>query len=132
MAVNDLIADFLTRVRNAAHAEKTYVDVLWSKLTQNIAQILKDNGYIAHFLVKEEDKKKKMRLFLRYLPNRKPLIRGLKRLSKPGHRKYVGCDAVPKVFNGLGIAIVSTSKGVLIGSEARAKRAGGELLCCVW
>lgn len=132
MAVNDLIADLLTRVRNASRAERRYVDVIWSKMNESIAQILKDQGYIDHFLVKEENKKKAMRLFLKYLPNRKSVIRGLKRVSKLGRREYVDVDGIPTVFNGIGIAILSTSKGVLVGSKAREERVGGELLCLVW
>ncbi len=132
MAFNDTIADFLTRVRNASKARHRYVDIRWSRLVQNMAQILKDEGFIAHYLVKEESGISMMRVFLRYTDEREPLIRGLVKVSNPGARKYVSYQEIPRVFNGLGIAILTTSQGVLAGSEARKKRVGGELLCYVW
>jgi small subunit ribosomal protein S8 len=132
MALNDTIADFLTRIRNASTARHRYVDVRWSRLVQNIAQILQDEGFVAHYLVKEEDGKSMMRVFLRYTETRDPLIRGIVKVSNPGARKYTGYDEIPRVFNGLGIAILTTSKGVLVGTEARKKKVGGELLCYVW
>jgi small subunit ribosomal protein S8 len=132
MSFNDPISDLLTRIRNASKAHHRYVDIQWSVLIQNIAQVLKNESFIEHFLVKNEDGKAQMRIFLRYTPNRLPLIRGLKRVSNPGRRRYVGYSKIPRVFNGLGITILSTSKGVLVGSEARNRKVGGELLCCVW
>ncbi len=130
--VNDPVSDLLTRIRNASMAKHRYVDVQWSVLSQNIAQLLKDESFIEHFLVKNEGGKSHMRIFLRYGSNREPLIRGLKRESKPGRRRYVGYNDIPRIFNGLGISILSTSKGVLVGSEARNRKVGGELLCYVW
>ncbi len=130
--VNDPVSDLLTRIRNASMAKHRYVDVQWSVLSQDIAQLLKDESFIEHFLVKNEGGKSHMRIFLRYGSNREPLIRGLKRESKPGRRRYVGYNEIPRIFNGLGISIVSTSKGVLVGSEARNRKVGGELLCTVW
>jgi len=132
MSFNDPISDLLTRIRNGSKAQHRYIDMQWSALTQNIAQVLKDESFIEHFLVKEEGGKTNMRIFLRYTANRQPLIRGLKRISTPGRRRYIGHDEIPRVFNGLGISIISTSKGVLVGSEARSRKVGGELLCYVW
>jgi small subunit ribosomal protein S8 len=132
MTLCDPIADLLTRIRNASTAQHRYVDVQWSVLNQNIAQVLKDAQFIEHFLVKEEGGKSQMRIFLRYGQNRRPIIRGLRRISKLGCRKYVGYSNIPKVFNGMGISILSTSKGVLAGAEARNRKVGGELLCYVW
>ncbi len=132
MSFNDPISDLLTRIRNSCKAKHRFVDVQWSVLVQNIAQILKDESFIEHFLVKTEGGKSFMRIFLRYGENREPIIRGLTRLSKPGRRRYVGYSDIPRVFNGLGISIMTTSKGVLAGSEARNRKVGGELLCNVW
>lgn len=132
MSVNDPISDLLTRIRNAQAAQHRYVDMQWSVLVQNIAQVLKDQEFIEHFLVRNQDGKAEIRIFLRYTTSRKPLIRGLKRVSNPGRRKYVGYGQIPRVFNGLGVSILSTSKGVLAGSEARNRKVGGELLCYVW
>jgi len=132
MSFNDPVGDLLTRIRNASMAKHRFVDVQWSALRQNIAQLLKNEAFIDHFLVKTEGNKSQMRIFLRYGANREPMIRGLKSESKPGRRRYVGYNDIPRIFNGLGISIVSTSKGVLVGSEARNRKVGGELLCYVW
>ena len=132
MSFNDPVSDLLTRIRNASMARHRYVDVQWSVLLQNIAQLLKNESFIEHFLVKQEAGKSHMRIFLRYTADREPLIRGLTRESKPGRRRYVGYNEIPRVFNGLGISIVSTPQGVLVGSEARNRKVGGELLCKVW
>ncbi len=132
MSLSDQIADFLTRMRNACLAGHRYVDVNFSNMNQNLANVLREKGFIEQFIVKHEGNKGTIRLFLRYLALRKPLIRGLKRVSNPGLRKYVGYQEIPKVFNGLGISIVSTSQGVLDGEEARKRKLGGELLCFVW
>lgn len=132
MSFNDPVSDLLTRIRNASMARHRYVDVQWSVFIQNIAEILKNESFIEHFLVKEEGGKSHMRIFLRYNAARQPLIRGLTRESKPGRRRYVGYNEIPRVFNGLGISIVSTSQGVMAGSEARSRKVGGELLCYVW
>jgi small subunit ribosomal protein S8 len=129
---NDPIADLLTRIRNASMARHRFVDMQWSVMLQNIAQVLKNESFIEHFLVREKDGKSEMRIFLRYSSSRAPLIRGLKRVSNSGRRRYIGYDEIPRVFNGLGISILSTSKGVLVGSEARNRKVGGELLCYVW
>lgn len=133
MTVSDPIADLLTRIRNAVHAQHRYVDIRWSKLKQNIAEILKKQGFVESVLVRDEGGRgKTMRLFLRYGAGRKPVVQGLRRESKPGCRKYVTAEQVPVVLGGIGLAILSTSQGVLTGDEARKQRLGGELLCTVW
>lgn len=132
MSANDQIADFLTRIRNASNAGHRYVDIHWSKMNQNIADVMKNNKFIEHYLVKEEQSIGTLRVFLRYTDGRVPLIRGLRRISNPGRRKYVGHEEIPRVFSGLGISIISTSQGVLAGDEARKRKIGGELLCYVW
>jgi len=126
---NDPIADILTRVRNAKDAKHRYVDSELSKARLEIIKILKDQGYIDSFLV--DNDKKRMRIFLKY-KNRRSVIQGLKRVSKPGLRRYVGHGSIPRVFNGLGIAILSTSQGILDGESARQKKLGGELWCTIW
>ncbi len=132
MAVSDPVADFLTRIRNALKAEHRFVDIPWSKLKQNIAEILKEKGFLENFIVKHEKRGGVMRVFLRYGKNRQPIIRGLKRLSKPGLRRFVGSKDIPYFYGGLGVPILSTSNGVMSGSEAQEKNVGGELLCLVW
>jgi len=132
MSTSDQVADLLTRLRNGARAKHKYVDVQWTKLNQNIIEVLKGKRFVAHYLVKHEGGKSQMRVFLRYLPSRESIIRGLNRVSSPGCRRYVGFNEIPRVFNGLGISILSTSKGVMAGSDARKEKVGGELLCQVW
>ncbi len=129
---SDPIADLLTRIRNASTARHRYLDVSWSKMREAIVKILKENGFVAHFLVKEENKKKTMRIFLKYTPQREPVINGLKRVSKPSLRRYVTHNEIPRVLGGMGISIVSTSSGVIDGKTARGKKIGGELLCLAW
>lgn len=133
MALSDPIADFLTRIRNASRAQRRFVDVSWSKINQSMADILKGQGFIDSFLVKkDENGRGMMRLFLKYSDHRLPVIQGLKRVSKPGTRKYVGHDEIPNFYGSLGLAIVSTSQGLLPGKEAKQRKIGGELLCMVW
>lgn len=132
MYVTDPIADFLTRIRNATRARHKYVDVNWSKMNQSLAQLLKDAGFVEQFIVKSEGGISHMRIYLRYRKDKESVIRGLERISSPGRRLYVGCEDMPKIFNGMGIAIVTTSQGVMTGSEARRRKVGGELLCKVW
>jgi small subunit ribosomal protein S8 len=131
-SVSDPIADLLTRIRNALGAQHRYVDVDWSRLKENIVSLLKEQGFIAHFLVRKDDKKGTMRIFLKYTDDRQSLIQGLRRVSSPGLRRYVGWREIPRVLGGMGIAIVSTSKGILADSKAREEKVGGELLCLVW
>lgn len=133
MAVTDPVADFLTRIRNGLKAQHRYVDVNWSKLKQSISEILKNEGFIDSFLIrKDENDRGTIRIFLRYGAYRQPAIKGLKRLSKPGLRKYVKHDEIPKFYGGLGLSILSTSRGVLSGNDAQKEKVGGELLCLVW
>lgn len=131
-STTDPIADLLTRIRNASGAQHRYVDVIWSKLKESIVKILKEQGFIEHYLIKKEGSKGTMRIFLKYSEGRKPVIQGLKRVSTPGFRRYVNSSRIPKVLGGMGISIVSTSKGVMIGKEAREMNIGGEMLCLVW
>lgn len=129
MAFNDPIAELLTKIRNAKAAQHRYVDLNHSKMKIMILGILKHHGFIENFLVGE---KHKVRVFLRYTKKREPVINGLKRVSTSGLRRYIGYDKIPRVFNGMGIAILSTPKGVIDGETARNLKVGGELLCTVW
>ena len=133
MAVpTDPIADFLTQLRNAVHAGKTTVTIPGSKLTLRIADILKREGFIENFKLIEDQGRRSVRIHLRYLKGKQPVIQSLVRVSKPGLRQYVGCEEIPRVLGGLGVAILSTSKGVMTDREARIQKLGGELLCKVW
>lgn len=128
--MTDPIADMLTRIRNASRALLPEVTVQHSRLKESIARILKNEGYIAGYEV-EGDKIKTLKIKLKY-QGKKPVIEGLKRYSKPGRRIYVSVDEIPRVRSGLGIAILTTSQGVMSNVEARKKNIGGELLCQVW
>ncbi len=132
MAVMDQTADLLIRIKNASSARHRYVDVNWSVLNQNIVEVMKEAHFVEHYLVKQEGGRGTIRIFLSYTKEREPIIRGIKKISNPGRRQYVGYRDIPRVFNGLGIAIVSTSHGVLMGHEAKKRKVGGELLCSVW
>ena len=132
MSQSDPIADFLTRVRNASDAGLRFADIRWSKLVQRVAEVLKDAYFIEHILVRTDDGIPKMRVFLKYGVKRAPIIRGLRRMSKPGCRRYVGSHAIPSVMNGLGLAVISTPQGVMSGKKARENGVGGEVLCYVW
>jgi len=132
-AISDPIADFLTRIRNATRAQHRYVDVDWSRIKQDMAEILKALGFIESYLVKQETKSRgTIRLVLKYTEGRNPVIQGITRASKPGSRKYVGHQDIPRFYGGLGLSILSTSKGVMSGAEATNQKIGGELLCLVW
>ena len=131
MAVTDPIADMLTRIRNAIHARHQRVDMPSSRLKTEIARILKDEGYITNFKVVEEDKKKVLRVMLRYDAEGDSPISSLERVSKPGRRVYVGAREIPRVLGGLGITILTTPKGVMSGKTARKAGVGGEVLCSV-
>jgi len=128
----DPIADFLTRIRNGSRARHSRVDMPSSKLKIEIARILKDEGYVTNYKVVEEKGKKTLRVFLRYTPERRSVITDLKRVSRPGSRRYVGKFAIRPVVGGMGIAIVSTPRGLMTGQAARKEGVGGELLCEVW
>lgn len=133
MAVNDPVADFLTRIRNASRAQHRFVDVDWSRMKQSLAEILKKLGFIENFLIKKEsDSRGTIRLFLKYSSGRHSVIQGVKRISTPGLRRYVRHDEIPTFFGGLGVPIVSTSEGILPGEEAKRRKIGGELLCLIW
>lgn len=133
MAVSDQIADFLTRIRNSSKAQHRYTDVEWSKLKESMAEILKQQGFIESFMVKKDTATRgTIRLFLKYTPTRNSVIKGLKRVSKPGLRRYVGYEDIPVFYGGMGCSIVSTSQGLLAGREAKNRKIGGELLCMVW
>lgn len=133
MATSDPIADFLTRIRNAISAQHRYVDIRWSKLKQNLAEILKNQGFVESYLVKHDNKNRgTIRIFLKYADGRQPVIKGLRRISKPGLRRYVGHQDIPRFYGGFGLSIVSTSQGVMAGADAKNRKIGGELLCLVW
>jgi len=130
MAFSDPIADLLTRIRNAKIAKNRYVDIDLTKLKLNIVKILKQKGFVDQFLV--DDEKRKLRIFLKYNIDRESIITGLRRISSPGLRRYVGYQDIPRIMGGLGMAIVSTSQGVVDGETARKQKLGGELLCLIW
>jgi len=130
MSMSDPIADMLTRIRNAQATEKVSVFVPSSKVKQAIAQVLKDEGYIEDFALRDEGPKKQLRIGLKYYAGR-PVIERLERVSKPGLRVYRGRDDIPRIMNGLGVAILSTSRGVMTDRKARADGVGGEILCIV-
>jgi small subunit ribosomal protein S8 len=128
----DPIADMLTRIRNAAMAKHPRVDLPSSKLKVEMARILKDEGYLANFKVVDEKGKKTLRLFMRYTPDRRCVITDLKRISRPGSRRYVGKTDIRSVIGGMGISILSTPRGLMTGQAARKQGVGGEMLCEVW
>ena len=131
MQISDVIADMLTRIRNANNAKHETVDVPASNLKKSIAAILADEGYIKGYQVVEDGKQGIIRITLKYVGKQK-VIHGIRRVSKPGLRIYSNCEDMPKVMNGLGIAIVSTSKGVMTDKKARQANVGGEVLAFVW
>ena len=130
--VSDPIADMLTRIRNANQMRYTEVEVLASNIKEEIARILKEEGYIANYKIVEDKVQNKIILTLKYGDKKERVITGLKRISKPGLRVYAKAGEMPQVLNGLGIAIVSTSQGVMTGKDAKAKSLGGEVLAYVW
>ncbi|MGM9680753.1 MAG: 30S ribosomal protein S8 [Eubacteriales bacterium] len=131
MQISDVIADMLTRIRNANNARHETVDIPASNMKKSIADILLTEGYIKGYQVIEDGKQGIIRITLKYIGKQK-VIQGLRRVSKPGLRIYAGCEDMPKVMNGLGIAIVSTSKGVMTDKKAREAKVGGEILAFVW
>ncbi|WP_033827275.1 30S ribosomal protein S8 [Bacillus andreraoultii] len=132
MVMTDPIADLLTRIRNANMVRHESLEVASSKIKKDIVEILKREGFIRDVEYIEDNKQGIIRIFLKYGPNNERVITGLKRISKPGLRVYAKADEVPKVLNGLGIAIISTSTGVVTDKEARARKVGGEVLAYVW
>ena len=132
MFLTDPIADMLTRIRNANSAMHEKVDVPFSKEKLAIAKILKDEGFILNYKEIEEGNKKDIRVYLKFVDGKEKVIRGLKRISKPGRRVYTGVENMPTVLGGLGIAILSTPKGVITDKQCKAENVGGEVLCYVW
>ena len=132
MSLTDPVADFLTRIRNAIRARHQKLDVPASKLKTEIARILKEEGYIANYKATEENGHPVLRVYLKYGANNEAAIRDLSRISRPGCRIYRGVDELPKVHNGLGVAVISTNRGVLTDEQARSLRVGGEVLCEIW
>jgi small subunit ribosomal protein S8 len=132
MAVNDPVGDLLTRLRNASRARHDKVVLPSSKLKAQVAKVLKDEGFVADVIVHDRKPQNELTVMLKYGPDREPAITGIKRVSKPGLRRYVSVEKIPHVLGGMGIAILSTSKGVLGDQEARKQKLGGELLCTVY
>ena len=130
-AISDPVADYLTRIRNAQKARHAHVDIPASKLKRAITQILMDKGFIKNYLNVEDGKQGLLRIYLKYQRGGRPVIQRLERVSKPGLRRYTGADTLPRVMNGLGVAIVSTSQGVMTDKEARRAGIGGEVLAYV-
>ncbi len=132
MQITDPIADMLTRIRNAGSARHETVDIPNSKMKKAIAEILLEEGYIKSFQLIDDGTQGIIRVTLKYLPGKEKAIQGLRRVSKPGLRVYAGADELPQVLRGLGIAVISTSKGIMTDKKARAQHVGGEVLAFVW
>ena len=132
MGMTDPVADMLTRIRNGSKAGKKSVDIPASKLKKELARIFAEEHFIEKFHTVDDKRQGELRVFLKYDKEEKPLIRGIKRISRPGLRKYVSADKLPRVLNGLGIAVVSTSSGVMTDRDAKKKGVGGEIICYVW
>ena len=132
MSMTDPIADLLTRIRNAQRAGLEQIDVPASKIKQRICEVLRDEGFVREVSHRDDSKQGVLTVVLKYDPDKRPAISEIKRQSKPGLRRYVKHTDIPKVMNGLGIAILSTSKGVLVDREARKQHLGGELIATVW
>lgn len=130
--VSDPIADMLSRIRNASRARHERTVIPASKLKEAVARVLKDEGYIKDFVLHRDDRQGEITVFLKYGEGSRPAIREIKRISRPGLRRYVAKDEIPAVLGGLGISILSTSKGVLVDREARRQSVGGEILCTVY
>jgi len=131
MPVTDPIADYLTSIRNALGAKKKFVDVPCSNMKIRLSEILKETNFVKDFNVIEDNKQNVLRIHLKYV-NGNPSITGLKRVSKPGLRNYINRDNIPRVLNGLGVAIISTSKGLLTDRQAKQEAIGGEVICHIW
>lgn len=131
MPITDPIADFLTHVRNAVRAKKRFVDTPSSNMKVSMAEIMKEANFIRDFNVIEDNKQNILRLHLQYVDGT-PSITGLKKISKPGLRRYVGKDSIPRVLNGLGVAVLSTSRGLMTDYQARQEEIGGEVICHIW
>jgi len=132
MSITDPIADYLTRIRNAGKARHSKVDIPASNMLKEITRILLEEGYIRNYTTIDDPRQGILRVYLKYSKDRKNTITGLERVSRPGYRRYTGVEKIPRVLNGLGIAILSTPKGILTDKEARKEKVGGEVLCYVW
>ena len=132
MGMTDPIADMLTRIRNANLAKTEKVDIPASNLKLELARVLKEEGYIKNFKLLKDRKQGVVRVYMKYSPEEMRVINGLKRVSRPGNRVYVGAEDIPRVMGGLGIAVLSTSRGLLVDRESRTKNIGGEVLCYIW
>jgi len=132
MSVSDPIGDMLTRIRNANKMCMDYVDIPASKTKIAIARILKEEGFIKYYKVTRNNTQGTIRVFLKFGAEREPVLNGLLRVSKPGLRKYVSKDAIPRVLGGLGISVISTSQGILTDRDCRRKKIGGEVICNIW
>jgi len=132
MSMTDPIADFLTRIRNAQSADKRWVDIPASNLKKRISFVLKEEKFVRDFILVKDNKQDILRLYLNYDHSKKPVIHGIQRYSKPGCRRYVAADNIPRVLNGMGVSILSTSKGVVSDKKAKLLNVGGEVLCQVW
>ena len=129
---SDPISDMLTRIRNGLAARHHKVDIPGSKVKIEIARILKEQGYVANYRVANDDKKQTVKVYLKYRPDRSPVISELKRISKPGRRVYADSNSIPRIIGGMGVCIMTTSKGVMTGKEAGKQGVGGEVLCTVY
>lgn len=132
MSMSDPIADFLTRIRNAGLVYHDKVEIPASRLKKDLAELLKAEGFIKDVETIQDDKQGVIRLYLKYGPNRERVITGLKRISRPGLRVYAKKDEIPKVLGGLGVAVISTSRGIMTDKQARKEGLGGEVLCYIW
>lgn len=132
MTLSDPISDMLTRIRNGAKARFKSVDIPGSRLKTEVAKILKDEGYIRNYKFIKDDRQGVLRVFLKYGTDQESVIYGLERVSKPSRRVYVGAESIEPVMNGMGIAILSTSRGIMTDKKARAEKVGGEILCNIW
>ncbi len=132
MSMTDPISDMLTRIRNAHRARMERVEVPASKLKVELARILREEGFIKHYKTVQDGRQGMIRIYLKYSSGEKGVISGLRRISKPGRRVYVGCRDIPEVMRGMGVAILSTPRGLLSGRQAREAKVGGEVLCHVW
>ncbi|MEW5724079.1 MAG: 30S ribosomal protein S8 [Thermodesulfobacteriota bacterium] len=132
MSMTDPIADLLIRIKNALMARHDRVDIPSSRLKVDIVRLLKEEGFVKNYKVIKDNKQGVLRVFLKYNENNQPVIKGLKRVSRPSRRVYMPADGIPPVLSGLGLAIISTSKGVMTDKEARRQNVGGEMMCAVW
>jgi len=132
MTLSDPISDMLTRIRNGGKARFKSVDIPGSRLKTEVAKILKDEGYIRNYKFVKDDRQGVLRVFLKYGADQESVIYGLERVSKPSRRVYVGADKIASVMNGMGIAILSTSRGIMTDKQARSEKVGGEVLCNIW